>query len=293
MPNGSEKDSADPATLKLDLSNPRAGDRSFSDEKGVLSYLIRTADIDELVTSIQSAGWIDFEPLIVQCKTRIVFEGNRRLAALRLISDQATRESVGYRLPAVDGPKPLPASISVRWVSGRDEARSFIAFKHINGPAKWDALAKARYAAEWLAEGEPLEKVSKSIGDTHNTVLRMVNGWRVLRQATAEGFDRSDITARRFNFSHLYTALARPNVHEYLGLQQDLDAELQENPIVKDKVDALADVMGWLFGQAKQGRQHVIKSQNPDLNMLIRILGNAQARTALAATKDLKVWHMT
>ena len=207
--------------LHFDQNNPRSGDRAFPKENDVLKFLIQYADVDELVTSMQSAGWVNFEPMIVQRKTNIVLEGNRRLAALRLLSDEATRTRAAYKVPN-DGTVPtLPEEIRVRWVADRGEGRAFIAFKHINGPFKWDALAKAKYAAQWLEDDKDIDNVSRQIGDTHNTVLRLVNGWRVLEQAHAEGFDADDITARRFNFSHLYTALARPNTRTFLGLAEN------------------------------------------------------------------------
>jgi hypothetical protein len=180
----------------------------------------------------------------------------------------------------------LPEEVRVRWVADRNEARSFIAFKHINGPFKWDALAKAKYAAQWLDEGEKIDKVSKQIGDTHNTVLRLVNGWRLLEQASKEGFDIGDITASRFNFSHLYTALARPNTRSFLGLPEDPNTLLPKQPMPKSSSKQLEELMGWLFGQSKLGRQHVIKSQNPDLNRLVRVLGSQQARAVLVSTKN-------
>src|SRR5262249_44439634 len=154
---------------------------------------------------------------------------------------------------------------------------------HINGPFKWDALAKAKYAAQWLDEEEDVEKVSKQIGDTHKTVLRLVNGWRVLEQARNDGFDMDDITARRFKFSHLYTALARPNTRAFLGMTEDPNVLLPNNPILKSKLKQLEDLMGWLFGQSREGRQHVIRSQNPDLNRLVKILGSTQARAVLTS----------
>jgi hypothetical protein len=235
---------------------------------------------------MQSAGWVDFEPIIVERKTNVVLEGNRRLAALRVLSDEATRKRLDYKIPN-DGSVPnLPDKVKVRWVSNRDEARAFIAFKHINGPFKWDALAKAKYAAQWLEEGEQIGKVSKQIGDTHNTVLRLVNCWRVLDQAIKDGFDVDDITARRFNFSHLYTALARPNTRSFLGLPEDPNDLLKKGPVPKSSMPQLEELMGWLFGQSKQGRQHVIKSQNPDLNRLVKVLGSKRARAVLTTTKD-------
>jgi hypothetical protein len=44
--------------------------------------------------------------------------------------------------------------------------------------------------------------------------------------------------------------------------------------------------MGWLFGQSNEGRQHVIVSQNPDLNRLVKVLGSKQARAVLTSTKN-------
>ena len=274
------------ALLHFDRNNPRSGEREFSTEDEVLKFLILNADVDELVTSMQSAGWVDFEPLIAQQKTRVVLEGNRRLAALRLLTDEATRNRLGYKIPN-DGSIPtLPKKVRVRWVADRGEARAFIAFKHINGPFKWDALAKAKYAAQWLEDNSDLDSVAKQIGDTHNTVLRLVNGYRVLDEAVEDGFDFNDITGRRFNFSHLYTALARPNTRAFLGLPEDPNTLLKKRPVPKASRDKLAELMGWLFGQAKLGRQHVVKSQNPDLNHLVKILGSNQATAVLRTTKD-------
>jgi hypothetical protein len=277
---------AEHAELHFDKSNPRTADHEFKTEDQVLKFLVDNADVDELVTSMQSAGWVDFDPMIVERKTDTVLEGNRRLAALRLLTDEDTRKRVNYKVPN-DGSIPkLPTEIRVRWVANRNEARAFIAFKHINGPFKWDALAKAKYAADWLQDEQDMEKVAKQIGDTHKTVLRLINGWRVLEQANKDGFDTDDITSSRFNFSHLYTALARPNTRSFLGLNDDPNILLPKRPVPKAKTKQLEELMGWLFGQSKQGRQHIIKSQNPDLNRLVKVLGNKEAIAILNTTKD-------
>ena len=71
-----------PADLRFDLENPRFIDQHFKDELEIIQYLYDNADVDELIQSILSAGYIDFEPLIVQRNSNIVFEGNRRLAGV-------------------------------------------------------------------------------------------------------------------------------------------------------------------------------------------------------------------
>jgi hypothetical protein len=84
--------------------------------------------------------------------------------------------------------------VRIRWVDNRAEARAFIGFKHINGPFKWDALAKAKYAAQWLDDGGDISTISRTLGDNHNTVRRLVNGWFVLQQALEDGFDLDQIS---------------------------------------------------------------------------------------------------
>jgi hypothetical protein len=66
---------AEHALLHFDRNNPRSGDRTFGIEDDVLTFLIQSADVDELVTSMQSAGWVDFEPMIVERKSNIVLKG--------------------------------------------------------------------------------------------------------------------------------------------------------------------------------------------------------------------------
>ena len=275
-----------PKNLHFDRMNPRIPDASFENEEAVFEYLLDYADVDELVQSILSSGWLDYEPFIVLEEDNTVLEGNRRLAALRILSDRDLRERLRIELHAEPGPEALPQHIRVRRVKSRSDARDFIGFKHINGPFKWDSLAKAKYAAEWFQEGGDIKLISRRLGDTHNTVVRLVNGWIVLHQSIALGFDRDNTTKRSFSFSHLYTALARPNVRSYLGLlDDDISQVLPRDPVPAEKFDSLQQFMSWLYGQKNEPT--IIASQNPNLNQLVEVLGNETARTMLEATRDL------
>ncbi|CAN5446882.1 hypothetical protein BH10PSE1_BH10PSE1_27040 [soil metagenome] len=276
------------ADLMFDPQNPRVPTEVFESDEQVVRTLLDEYDVEELVQSIMSSGWIDYEPLIVDAKSNIVYEGNRRLAALRLISDEKLRKTLSYKLPAIPNAPPTPARVRARLVQSRAEARRFIAFKHINGPFKWDAYAKAKYAAEWLKEGESVDVVSRMLGDNHNTIRRLVAGFRVLEQAQKNGFDMNDRTKKRFSFSHLYTAVSRPAVREFLGIDDDED-EIPESPVSKDKLDNLSQLMAWLYGQEKKQQPTVVASQNPNLNQLVRVIENPRALASLIATKRLDV----
>ena len=279
------------ADLRIDLKNPRVPEEEFSSETQAISYLIDHADVNELVQSIGRSGWLDFEPLIVlQPENDTVIEGNRRLAALRLLGDQNLRDELRFRLP--DGTAQgvqLPKTVRVIYVDSRAEARDYIGFKHINGAFKWDSFAKAKYAEEWLTDdpSASVKDVSERLGDSHNTVLRLVNGYRVLRQAERLGFSTQDITAPRgFSFSHLYTALPSPAVRSFLGIEAQTSELLTQSPVPEDHHDNLMAYMTWLYGQKGRGN-NVIASQNPDLGKLTKVLSNRSATRMLQSSNKL------
>jgi hypothetical protein len=279
------------ADLRVDLKNPRVPEEEFPSEIAAISYLIDHADVNELVQSIGRSGWLDFEPLIVlDAENNTVIEGNRRLAALRLLKDRGLRQELRFRLPeGITEEVQLPDRVRVFNVDSRAEARDFIGFKHINGAFKWDSFAKAKYAEEWLSDDPraSVKDVSERLGDSHNTVLRLVNGYRVLRQAERLGFSTQDITAPRgFSFSHLYTALPSPAVREFLGIPGETSDLLPQNPVPEDHRDNLVQYLTWLYGQKGRGN-NVILSQNPDLGKLTKVLSNRSATRMLQTTNKL------
>lgn len=280
------------SSLKFDLRNPRIPETTFESEDEAILYLVDYADVEELVESIGNSGWLEFEPLIVlNDGTGTVLEGNRRLAALRILRDKRIQQLTGVPIPDRVHPGATPETVKVLLVESRQVARDYIGFKHINGAFKWDALAKARYAWEWLNEDTDatIELVSSRLGDKHRTVSRMVNGYSVLIQAEQNGFDRGQIDKRSFYFSHLYTSLATPAVREYLSLRGSSVELLGANPVPKEKLQNLQRYMGWLYGQ--KGEPALVRSQNPDLNRLVAVLGNDSATRVLESTRDLVEAH--
>jgi hypothetical protein len=274
--------------LKFDKQNPRIPNEHFDNEDDVIKFLIEQFDVEELIQSILYSGWIDYEPLIVDQTSNVVYEGNRRLAALRLIQDPDLRKRVRYDLPSFEHAHTPPTAIRVRFVPNRTAARSFMAFKHINGPYKWDAYAKAKYAAEWLAEGESIDTLSRMLGDNFNTVRRLVAGYHVLEQAQHEKvFSLNDRTKKRFAFSHLYTAVSRPAVRDFLGMTEDDGDAISDKPVPGANLDNLERLMSWLYGQESKREPTVIASQNPNLNQLVRVIEHKDALAILIRNRRL------
>ncbi len=100
--------------LLFDEENPRLIEYLDDDsptQDNLLTVLWENMSVDELAMSIAASGYFDYEPVFVidgpgrgDNKKFIVIEGNRRLAAVKILLDSALRE----RLRATDLPTPTP-----------------------------------------------------------------------------------------------------------------------------------------------------------------------------------------
>lgn len=289
--------------LSFDKKNPR-----YSSDKGlphetdeeIIRFLDGTSDLGELLQSISTSGYVDIEPLIVwgDDENLIVLEGNRRLAALRVLTDPKLAARCGItQLPITPGKEDTLRVVSVYRVPERNEARDFIGFKHINGAHRWDSIAKARYASDWLEEERQkgkdsltLQDIARRMGDRHATLQRMVSGIYVLDQAEKTGVfsieDREQ--GKQFAFSHLYTALTRPGYRRYLGLSEESrSAEPKSDPVPAEQLANLGQLLRWLYGSDSDRVPSVVRSQNPHIKQLGEILDNPRARKIMLESNDL------
>lgn len=287
--------------LVFDPQNPRLVEGGVKNptEAQIIRSLADTADLSEIVQSIAANGYIDIEPLVAQLvngKWRVL-EGNRRLAAIRILQKPDLAKGTGIQPPEKLGKevKESLKAVTVYAVSSPEQARDFIGFKHINGPHKWDAYAKGRFAADWYRKekdnGVTVEKIAQRLGDRHDTVVRLVNGIFVLDQAQEQkAYDLQDrYPGRRFAFSHLYTALTRPGYREFLGLPDEWrDADPEPNPVPGENLDNLRRVMVWLYGSKSDDIEPIIVSQNPHIKQLGAVLQNSRARSIMMMRNDLR-----
>lgn len=288
--------------LRLDRQNPRlVGAATAASDEAIIARLYRTAELDELLQSVSTNGYLDIEPLVAVAAPDgdglVVLEGNRRLATLRLLREPdlvgriASSEKLTISIPEFeDAVRPTFDRVTVYQVASREEARPFIGFKHINGPAKWDAYAKARFAADWYRQEEvTLEQIAEAVGDRHATVKRMVSAIYVLEQASEkELFQIDDRDAPKFNFSHLYTALSRSQYMDYLGLESGWARhDPQPDQVPEEKLQELQNVLVWIYGSESADTRPVVRVQNPDIKRLGEVLAHAEALHVLEQTRNL------
>ena len=278
--------------LSFDVKNPRLSEYDLSansTEADVIELLWDVMDVRELVLSIEASGFFPHEPIIVayEDEKNVVIEGNRRLAAVKLLSNPKLAAELSADVPSIseedkDALRELPFITDTR-----ENAWRYLGFKHVNGPAKWSSYAKSQYIADvHRLYGVPLEEISKQIGDTHNTVKRLFRGLKVIEQAERmKAFDREDRYNKHFSFSHMYTGIGYDGISSFIGLRPEDDENNEPVPI--DNKAELADLCLWLYGSKKERRRPVIQSQNPDLRRLDAVVANREAVAALRSGIDL------
>jgi hypothetical protein len=159
-----------PIELFFDANNPKLGAEGLTQDE-ILERLWRSFAVDEIAMSIAANGFFGYEPLFVvkEAGRNVVVEGNRRLAAVRLLTNEAER----VRLKATDlevaGPEALATLEALPVIfTTREQIWRFVGFKHVNGPQAWDAVAKAEYIV-WVHNElrVALDEIATQIGDKH------------------------------------------------------------------------------------------------------------------------------
>lgn len=284
--------------LLLDGKNPRLAELGISETASQFELLKALWDemaVEEVAMSIAYSGYFEHEPLFVEENNDgkyVVIEGNRRLAAVKLLVDASLRHKVkATRLPAIDTAateklKTLPVILTTRKESWR-----YLGFKHVNGPATWGSYAKAQYIAYVHKNYKvPLDDIAAQIGDGNSTVLRMYRGLMIVEQAEkAKVFSRADIAKNKFSFNYIYTGMDYPGIVGFLGLRTK--GTTPEKPVPPSKVKNLGDLLLWLYGRDSSDIPSLIRSQNPDLKTLDTVLLTDTGIKALRDGLPLTVAH--
>ena len=278
-------------TLLLDACNPRIAELVQVDEElgqdKLLSIMWKHMAVDELTLSIAANGYFPNEELYAEPAAAeglwTVVEGNRRLAAARLLRFPELAEQLGI----TDLPKATPSvletlrQLPVVKLRSRREVWQYLGFKHVNGPKTWGSYSKAQYIAFVHNDlGVSLDRVAETIGDRHSTVKRLYRGIMVVQQCEQAGvWQRSDRSREHFAFSHLYTGLNYPGIQAFLGINPEVYDTA--TPVPRGQLENLGQLATWLWGDKSKKVEPEIRSQNPDLRILAEILASEHGVAAL------------
>ena len=271
--------------LLLDDSNPRFGELERGVEQAYLVDLIAEKfDVGDLLSSLSMNGFFAAEPLV--CTRRddgalVVREGNRRLCAcIILTGDQRAvrqekltkRFDVAWKANGSPSVEPVPVLIFEQHDAASEKMLSYLGVRHISAAQPWDSYAKASWVAKISdSTNLPVSKISELIGDQHSTVIRLLEGYRFIRQLIEADLFRPSDSQRRgrgsvteYPFSWVYTVLGFKAAREFCGLGV-ISGDPQ--PIPEEKMEDAATVVETMFGNRSIGRSAAVRDsrQLPDL----------------------------
>ena len=227
------------ADLHFDPENPRFYRLNDSHSvQAVIEEMFDDEGVQDLMLSIGQKGYFEGEPLLVTRESGqlVVVEGNRRLAAVKLLNQQIQpparrRTSVNQIIAEIveAPPTELPC---IEYPSRRDVKR-YLGYRHITGIKEWDALSKARYLADIRQEfysGIPhqaqMKALANDIGSRSDYVGQLLTALGLYIRAEDARFFGLPMSAKDVEFSYLTTALNYKKITDWLGLTGRADIDM-------------------------------------------------------------------
>jgi len=243
--------------LLFDPDNPRLSEDLARDQQKIFRFLVDDIGVEDLLNSMAASGVIEGDPMIARRAEAAgkfyVIEGNRRLAALKLlnggkIGDGQTEPS----LPAVspEAAETLKkATIQLDWDPQKLEA--YLGYKHVTAAREWAPEAKAKFVLKHSGDDfsdENLSRFAQRFGTKLPTLRRWLVAYLTLQQATrVDKFKPEDAPSKRY-FGTFYTLLGSQEVQKFLGLQSGI---LTPNPVPESNLEQLGEFIGWVIGTNK------------------------------------------
>ena len=248
--------------LLLDPLNPRLGRGNTGPtvKQCKLLDLMKDWALDELAVSFIENGFWPQEALIAVQEnlygksSLIVVEGNRRLAALKLlqdvlagtVKDRKWREITEDVKPA----KSLFDRVPYIEVDSRSDVDAFLGFRHVTGIKEWKPAEKAEYIARMIEAGSSYREVMRQIGSKTPTVRQNYISYRLLLQM--ENVDDVATEEVEERFSVLFLSLRTEGVRRYLQIDIQAEPDQARNPVPRSHLKQLANFSLWLFGTSSK-----------------------------------------
>ena len=219
-----------------------------------------------------------------------VIEGNRRLAALKLLNGLV---AVPPGRPSIDeaceNAKERPAEVPCLIFQSDDQILRYLGFRHITGIKSWGSLQKARYIKKlrdrFYADKPVLEQrtaLAREIGSRADYVGAMLAALNLYERAERQNFyGVKGLDPNEIEFAVLTTALSYSNIASYVGLESRQDVE---GAGVKD--EELKSLLTWLF-VARSGQKSVV-GDSRNLSKLAAVVDSKPALEILLKDGELE-----
>lgn len=288
--------------LFLDNTNPRLPEEVRGQgQEEQLRYLYEHGVLEELGESLLNNGYFAQEPLLVVSEESrwIVVEGNRRLAALKILlqDDDAQSADLDFlTLDRANGDTDRLLAVPCYLLRDRREVFQYLGYRHIGGAKMWPPEAKARYLADeiqrTLDEGidpeDAFRVVGKRVGSNSQGVRNPFMALRLLGQARESNVASPDRIAQlqSARFGVWLRAMNAADLKLYIGIGSPSNLLDVRNALAHADMDRLGEVI--LDLTVESGARRALLADSRDVTMYSKALTNDRARKVLRETGDLQ-----
>ena len=279
--------------LDFDPQNPRfSAEVAGGPVEQLIERFVRDERLQEIIASIADHGYFAGEPLLVvpHGDRYHVIEGNRRLAALKLLSGELKAPEGRISIEevcaqALHRPETVPCLI----FSHSDRILRYLGFRHITGIKSWSSLQKARYLKKMRerfyqarSDQEQLRSLAREIGSRADYVGQVLTALNLYERAErAEFWGVKGLEPQEIDFSVLSTAISYSNIADYVGLEgrQDMvGADVDD--------DHLKNLLSWMF--VARGNQKPVLGDSRNLKQLAAVVESKAATRVLLNEGNLE-----
>lgn len=225
--------------LHLDPRNPRIPDTDKAlTQRQLIAQLVEHDKVYEMAKSIAESGYFPVESLVgvEEDGKRYIVEGNRRLAALKLLisPDMAPDAKTAKRFKRLSEHVAAADIKKVRVViaPSRAAASVYIKNKHTQfNFERWSRVMQARFYRSLLDEGMSVEDVARDYGSTPSEVAKFMQAHEMYRVACSLDLPEHVADAvrnpREFPMTNLERLYNYPGVTKFLGVSFDRNGRLK------------------------------------------------------------------
>ncbi|MDE0460544.1 MAG: ParB N-terminal domain-containing protein [Chromatiales bacterium] len=292
--------------LLLDDENPRLPEGLHgASQSEILRFLLEQGALEELAQSYLDNGFFQHEPLIVvlehgkkrrkqRGKDRYtVVEGNRRLAALKILHESPEADDAGFfgihpSSAQLDTLVEIPCFL----IPDRDQIHAYIGFRHIGGLKTWPPEAKARYLLaevhRLVGEGfdNPFRELGRRVGSNAQGVRNPYLAIRILLYAREE-FGLNVAYVQEHRFGVWLRCMNSADIRRYVGINKARSYQEIEQALEEIDRDKLTEVLGDL--ESTRGQSRAVLGDSRDVTDYGRVLMDKRARKVLRSSADLSL----
>jgi len=225
-------------SLLLDSRNPRLLPRTtVPSQVELIAELVKHENVYELAKGITERGFFRVElPIAVEEGGKlVVVEGNRRLAALKLlISPNLAPESERAKFKKLSNKTVISQikKILVTIAPSRDAAAPVILSKHTRKEVEgWSPVMQARFYADRVADGSTVAELSKEYAITPGQIMEFLQNYQMYQVACSLDLP-ADVAGkvndpREFPLSTLERIYRSTEAAEFLGISFDAHRQLK------------------------------------------------------------------